>query len=105
MDIERCEKMRRIYVDPIRLENSATKIDQDAQEYQKDFTRLFEEIETMKTAWQGKDNVAFTNQIRNYETDFRQVQILCQQYAEFLRTSARAYRETQEELAAQALRL
>lgn len=105
MSIERCEKMRRIYVDPIILDNSATKIEQDTQEYQKNFSRLFEEVEMMKTAWQGKDNVAFTNQIRNYEADFRQTQILCQQYSDFLRISARAYRETQEELAAQALRL
>lgn len=97
--------MRRIYVDPTILDNSATKIEQDTQEYQKHFSRLFEEVEMMKTAWQGKDNVAFTNQIRNYEADFRQTQMLCQQYSDFLRTSARAYRETQEELAAQALRL
>ncbi len=97
--------MRKIYVDPICLENNAAKIEQEVLEYTRQIQLLMEEVERMKTAWQGKDNIAFTNRIYSFETDFKQVKILCQQYSEFLRTSARSYREIQEELVAQANRI
>lgn len=97
--------MKKIYVDPVRLDVSAMKIESETQEYQRCYSLLFEEVEKMKNAWQGKDNIAFTNQIRQFEGDFKQIQILCQQYAEFLRNSARAYRETQNELMNQVTRI
>ncbi|MEG0177122.1 WXG100 family type VII secretion target [Anaerorhabdus sp.] len=97
--------MRKIYVDPERLEMSSRKIDSESQDYEKCFMKLFDEVEKMKNAWQGKDNVAFTNQIRTFENDFRQIHVICQQYSEFLRSSARAYRETQNELMNQVNRL
>lgn len=97
--------MRKIYVDPLRLETNATKIEQEVLEYTRQIQLLMEEVERMKTAWQGKDNIAFTNRIYSFEADFKQVKILCQQYSEFLRTSARSYREIQEELVAQANRI
>ncbi len=97
--------MKKIYVDPVRLDVSAMKIESETQEYQRCYSLLFEEVEKMKNAWQGKDNIAFTNQIRQFEGDFKQIQILCQQYAEFLKNSARAYRETQNELMNQVTRI
>lgn len=97
--------MRKIYVDPERLELSSRKIDSEAQQYEKKFMQLFEEVEKMKNAWQGKDNIAFTNQIRGFENDFRQIYVITQQYSEFLRSSARAYREMQNELMNQVKRI
>ncbi len=97
--------MRQIVVDPSRLENNAGRIDQEIQDYTRQIKQLMEEVEKMKSAWQGKDNIAFTNRIYEFESDFKQVTILCQQYLEFLRVSARSYREIQEELVAQANRI
>ncbi|SJZ89142.1 WXG100 family type VII secretion target [Anaerorhabdus furcosa] len=97
--------MRKIYVDPERLEISSRKIDSEAQQYEKKFIQLFDEVEKMKNAWQGKDNIAFTNQIRSFENDFRQIYVITQQYSEFLKSSARAYREMQNELMNQVNRL
>lgn len=97
--------MKKIYVDPVRLDASAMKIEGETQEYQRCYSQLFEEVEKMKNAWQGKDNIAFTNQIRQFEGDFKQIQMLCQQYSEFLRNSSRAYRETQNELMNQVTRI
>lgn len=97
--------MRKITVDPSILESCASKVSSDTQEYQRVTNQLFEEVNLMNTAWQGKDNVAFYNQIKGYEDDFKQIAILCEQYSEFLRASARAYRETQDELTNQAMRL
>lgn len=99
------ENMKKIYVDPIRLDSSAMKIESEIEAYHRCYMMMFDEVEKMKNAWQGKDNVAFTNQIRQLEAVMKQIQVLCQQYAEFLRNSARAYRETQNELMNQAGRI
>ena len=94
--------MRTITVEMERLEACAARIDDETQEYQRTFMLLFDAVDRMKAGWEGKDNTAFTNQIRRFEGDFRQMAVLCTQYSEFLRNSARAYREMQDDLAAQA---
>jgi len=97
--------MRKIIVEPELLDACAVRMEQENQDYQRTFSQLFESVESMKAAWQGKDNTAFSAQIGKYEGDFRQMSILCTQYAEFLRNSARAYRQTQDELTSQAAHL
>ncbi len=97
--------MRTITVEPELLEACASRIDEDNQSYQRTFAQLFEAVDTMKAGWEGKDNTAFSTQIRKFEGDFREMSVLCSQYAEFLRNSARAYRETQDDLAVQASNL
>ena len=97
--------MRTITVEPEQLEASASRIDDSNQNYIRAYPNLFEAVDTMKAGWQGKDNIAFSTQIAKFEGDFRQMSVLCAQYSEFLRNSARAYRETQDAIAAQAARL
>lgn len=97
--------MRQIIVEPSRLEAVALKIEANEEEYKRLYQHLFQEVDKMESAWQGKDNVAFVNQIYSFQEDFHQISILLCQYADFLRNSARAYRETQDELQAQAQRL
>ena len=90
--------MRQIIVEPTRLEDSASKVESYDSDYQRVYSLLYEEVDKMASVWQGKDNTMFTNKIKEFEDDFRQISILLRQYAEFLRNSARAYRETQDEL-------
>lgn len=97
--------MRRILVEPARLESCAQVVEQQMQQVQRTVAQLYERVDEMSLAWQGKDNQAFSVQIKGYQDDFRQIQILMMQYSEFLRSSARSYRQMQEELAAQATRL
>ncbi len=97
--------MRRITVEPEQLEASASRMDDSNQNYQRIYAQLFESVDTMKAAWEGKDNTAFSTQIRKFEGDFRELSVLCTQYSEFLRNSARAYREMQDDLAGQASHL
>ncbi len=94
--------MQQIKVDPQQVEATALRIDEQNQEYQRAYATLFSAVEMMKSAWQGKDNTAFSNRIGKFEGDFKELSILCTQYAEFLRSSARAYREMQNDLASQA---
>ena len=97
--------MRQIIVEPSRLEETAAKIEQANSDYDRIYQALYVEVDKMSAAWQGKDNTAFTGQIKTYEDDFKQISIIMRQYADFLRNSARAYRETQDELYSQATRL
>lgn len=94
--------MRSITVTPEVLEMSASKIEEENQQYQRSYSQLFDAVDVMHSAWEGKDNIAFSNQIRKFENDFRQISVLCTAYSEFLRNSARAYRETQDAIASQA---
>ncbi len=97
--------MRSITVDPAKLEAAASKIDTHYADYERTYKQLFSEVEGMAAAWQGKDNEAYTTQIKGFEDDFQKMVALMKEYAEFLRKSAAAYRSAQEEVASQARRL
>ena len=97
--------MRSIMVEPERLEHAAGNIEEANREYDRTYQAIYVEVDKMSNSWQGKDNIAFTNQIKAFEDDLRQISIIMRQYADFLRNSARAYRETQDEIYTQASRL
>ena len=90
--------MQRIIVDPSRLESTASNVESNNNDYQRIYNALYAEVDKMSSAWEGKDNTAFTNKIKAYQDDFRQISVILDQYSSFLRNSARAYRETQDEL-------
>ena len=97
--------MRQIIVEPARLEETAGRVEEANSAYERLYHELYSEVDKMSSAWQGKDNTMFVNQIRSYESDFHQISVIMRQYADFLRNSARAYRDTQDELTTQASRL
>ncbi|MDR1464445.1 MAG: WXG100 family type VII secretion target [Oscillospiraceae bacterium] len=86
----------KIVVDPAKLEQSAQKVEQQAQDYTQLYQQLYTEVDSMGSAWQGKDNQAYVTQIKGFEDDFQGMVAQLKQYAEFLRQSAKAYRSTQE---------
>ena len=92
-------------VEPERLESSALKIEEANRDYDRTYQAIYTEVDKMSSSWKGKDNTAFTNQIKAFEDDLRQISIIMRQYADFLRNSARAYRETQDEIYSRASRL
>lgn len=94
--------MRNITVEPQMLESCALRMDESNAAYTSDITELFRTVEEMSAFWKGTDNTAFTSRISGFEGDFRQISALCTEYAEFLRSSAKAYRQTQQELTSQA---
>ncbi len=93
--------MRNIMVEPAMLEQRAALMEQLNTEYHQTVSALYEGIDLLVQSWNGKDNLAFTSQIKGFDQELRQIYSLCAQYIEFLRTSARAYRDTQNELVAQ----
>lgn len=96
---------RKIVVDPAKLEAAATKMDAQAADYTKQYTKLFSEVDGMGAAWKGVDNQAFVNQIKGYMDDFQNMVKLMNQYSDFLRQSAKTYKETQTETMNAAKRL
>ncbi len=90
--------MRKIIVEIDQLLSCAGRIEDTNQDYAHKVGEFFNTVEAMANAWQGKDNTAFTSKISKFNGDFRALSLLCSQYSEFLRNSARAYEETQNEL-------
>lgn len=96
---------RTIIVDPAKLQAAATQMGQITGDYQKQYNRLFSEVDGLGAAWQGIDNQAFVNQIKGFTDDFNQMVALLNQYAEFLKSSAQTYTSTQNNIADAAKRL
>jgi WXG100 family type VII secretion target len=94
-----------IKVSPSQLNTTATQIDSEAAEYRKLYTKLYSEVGAMKAAWQGVDNLAFTNQIEGFRQDFDEMAKLVEQYSQFLKQSAKTYQQAQDNTVAGARRL
>ncbi|MFJ7729563.1 WXG100 family type VII secretion target [Neobacillus sp. NPDC097160] len=96
---------RSIMVDPAKLEKAATSIDQQAADYERLYKSLFSEVEAMGAAWQGADNLAYVNQIKGFTDDFMKMKAKMDEFSHFLKTSAKTYRDTQNEVISGAKRL
>jgi WXG100 family type VII secretion target len=96
---------RSIVVDPAKLDSAAQKMDSQAADYERQYQQLFNEVDGMGAAWQGVDNQTFVTQIKGFMDDFQKMVSLMKQYSEFLKTSAKTYRDTQTEIVNQAKRL
>lgn len=97
--------MRTINVDYNMLLQSASYIEELNNEYKRLYTQLNTDVDTLSSTWNGKDNIAFTNQIKGFNDDFNQMNLLLTQYVTFLKNSAESYRQTQEELVNHVQRL
>ncbi len=93
---------RTIMVTPEQLESAAAKIEGLATDYQSQYNALYSKTDALASTWQGADNTAFVHQIAGFKDDFQKMYNLMNQYADFLRKSAKAYRDTQEQVVAQA---
>lgn len=94
-----------IVVTPEQLESTAGSIEGLAADYQKQYSQLYTETDALASTWNGKDNIAFTSQIDGFKDDFEKMYDLMNQYASFLRRSAKAYRDTQDNVVAEAKKL
>ncbi len=94
-----------IQVTPELLESAAGKIDGLASDYKQQYDKLYNETDALASTWQGKDNTAFVDQIAGFKDDFAKMHALMLDYADFLKKSAKAYRETQEAAVADARKL
>lgn len=96
---------RTIQVTPEQLESTAGRIESLAADYKTQYDQLYSETNAMASTWSGKDNVAFVNQIDGFKDDFAKMHALMLNYADFLRKSAKAYRDTQDTVVSEARKL
>lgn len=96
---------RDIQVTPEQMESTAGRIESLAADYQTQYDNLYSETNAMASTWNGKDNVAFVDQIAGFKDDFKKMHSLMLQYADFLRKSAKAYRDTQDAVVTEARKL
>ena len=96
---------RTIQVTPEQLESAAGRIEGLAADYKSQYDALYNETNAMASTWQGKDNTAFVDQIAGFKDDFEKMHTLMLNYADFLRKSAKAYRETQDSVVSEARKL
>ena len=91
-----------ILVTPEVLETTASSIKGLADEYRAQYTELYSQTDALATTWSGADNAAFKNQIDGFKDDLEKMYTLMNNYAEYLKTTAKAYRETQQTIADRA---
>lgn len=96
---------RDILVTPEQLESTAGIIEGLAGDYKAQYDNLYNETNAMASTWQGKDNMAYIDQIGGFKDDLTKMYELMLDYAEFLQKSAKAYRETQDSVTAAAKKL
>lgn len=96
---------RTIQVTPELLESAAGKIESLAGDYKTQYDQLYSETNAMASSWSGKDNVAFVDQIAGFKDDFEKMHTLMLEYADFLKKSARGYRDTQDGIVSEARKL
>lgn len=96
---------KNIMVTPEQLESAAGRIESLAADYKTQYNSLYNETNAMASTWKGKDNTAFINQISGFKDDLEKMHTLMVEYATFLRKSAKAYRDTQETITAEARKL
>lgn len=86
---------RTIVVDPQKLTDASTQMDGIIADYQRQYNKLFSDVDAMGSAWQGKDNLAFVNQIKPFLQDFNKMTDLMNQYSQFLKNTAKTYDSAQ----------
>ena len=96
---------RNIQVTPEQLESTAGRIESLAADYKTQYEQLYTETSNMASTWSGADNTAFTNQIAGFKDDLQKMHQLMLSYADFLRKSAKAYRDTQNTVVSEAKKL
>lgn len=96
---------RTIQVTPEQLESAAGRIESLAADYKTQYDQLYSETNAMASTWNGKDNTAFVDQIAGFKDDFEKMHTLMLNYADFLRKSAKAYRDTQDTVVSEVRKL
>lgn len=93
---------KKIKVDTAELQNAASLMKSQIEDYRTLYTTLFSEVDGMAAHWQGADNIAFTEQIKGFMDDFQAMEQSMTEYATFLEQCSTTYSQTQENVIASA---
>lgn len=88
----------KIIADTAKLNSTAKEVRGLAQDYETEYNNLFKLVQSLKSAWEGKDNVAFTERIEGFRDDFQRMKKLMDDYAAYIEKVATTYQTTQSDL-------
>ena len=98
--------MAEIRVSPEKLTAAAQQIEGLASDYKGQYEQMYRATDEMKVkGFDDKAGEAFINQIAGFKDDLTRMYELMNEYAAFLRQSAAAYTQTQNEAVARAQQL
>ena len=95
----------RLQVETMELNRAANDIEELLADYIAQYRNLYATASSISEVWQGKDQEAFLMKINEFEDDFMKLTNLLNEYIAFLRTSSKAYRNTQDAILEMAGRL
>ncbi|MCD7905477.1 MAG: WXG100 family type VII secretion target [Clostridiales bacterium] len=84
-----------IRVTPEELENVANQLEGWTDSYNSCYNQILSTASDLSSSWAGEAQQAYLTQINGFEDDFKNLYVLFNQYASFLRTSAKKYSETE----------
>lgn len=91
--------MESIKVDTQELRNAASKVDNIAASYEQAYVNMINNVATFtSTDWTGDDATAFKNKVEDFRDDLDRMKKLMNEYASTLRTFAKNYEDTQEQV-------
>ena len=91
--------MESIKVTPAELTRQAKKVDEEATKYYNKYKELIQTVETLTSGnWRGEDADLFKQKVKAFEPDFTKMKQLMEEYASFLRTAAKNYESTTENI-------
>lgn len=88
-----------IKVFPEELAGASTKLWNQINLFNSWQARLYADVDAMKTSWKGEANQNFTKQIYAFRNEFKALEDILSQYAEFLKAAAVNYEDTEHRLA------
>ena len=86
---------KNITVTPEELRNTFRKIKEVAGSYNDTVSSLYSKVDAMSAAWEGKDNMEYVMQIRDFRPHLANMKELMDEYAAFLQNAAGAYDDVQ----------
>lgn len=95
----------KIVVETAQLDAASTKVSELATNYKGEYDKLYKLVSELQNSWAGTDNTAYTTQIEGFKDDFEKMYALMEDYASFLKETAKKYRETQEQIKNDAAKL
>lgn len=82
-----------------RLESSAAVIEEKTSNYNTEWEKLYTELQNLRSSqWQGIASETFNTKLEGYKNDFQEMSKVLLSYAEFLKSAATNYRNTEESL-------
>lgn len=95
----------KIIVETAQLDAASAKVGELTGTYKGEYEKLYKLVEELQASWAGADNTAYTTQIEGFRDDFEKMYTLMTDYSDFLKTTAKRYRDTQDERKTAAAKL